>query len=175
MGALFTDLTPKDLHAHCHYIAEIIAPSERVELTMGEKSLEIPFVKRTYKRKADNIGLLIRSGSVGREGLDRIVASLKLESYDLRLRKSAKLKIVSQCTPYWAVDDESMPLHMVAVLKPICRETGHEWLPKLSLNYPVFEIDETLPGTLKIDPLWRAGRSVGRVIGRIVKGLQLAF
>jgi hypothetical protein len=168
-------LTPKDLNAHCHYIARKFAFSDRVALTLGEVAIEIPIVKRTYKRKVDSIGLLIRSGSVGRVGLDRIVDSLKLKSHDLKLRKSAKLRLISQCTPYWQVDDASLPLHFVSVLKLICQETGLEWPPKLSLNYPVYEVDETLPGTLKLDPLWKAGHSVGRAIGRIIKGIYHIF
>ena len=175
MGAIFTDLKPKDLNAHCHYIASKFASNDRVELTLGEAAIEIPIIKRTYKRKVDSIGLLIRSGSVGRVELDRIVDSLKLESHDLKLRKSAKLKMVSQCTPFWTVDDPSLPLQFVGVLKLICQETGLEWPPKFSLNYPVYEVDETLPGTLKLDPLWKAGQSIGRVIGSIIKGIYHVF
>ena len=171
MGAIFTDLTPKDLNAHCHYIAKKLASSDRVELTLGEAAIEIPIVKRSYKRKIDTIGLLIRSGSVGRVGLDRIVDSLKLESHDLKLRKSAKLKIVSQCTTYWPVNDVALSLHFVAVLKLICQETKLIWPPKLTLNYPVYEVDETLPGTLRLDPIWKAGHRLGRAIGRVIKGI----
>jgi hypothetical protein len=72
------NLTPIDLNAHCHYIAKEFASCNRVGLTLGESTIEIPKVKRTYKRKVDSIGLLIRSGSVGRVELDRIVDSLKL-------------------------------------------------------------------------------------------------
>jgi hypothetical protein len=172
---VFSELAPQDLHAHVRYVATKLPRNARVELSLNDGAVVIPIVKRAARHKNNVIRLVIRSGSVGRAALDRIVESLNAESHQLWFRKSAKLKLVSQCAPYWPVSDPALPLHVVAVLKLVCRETGHEWPPHLALHYPIYEVDETLPGRLRQDPFWRAGRAVGRAIGRLVKGSQRAF
>ena len=171
---VFSELTPQDLHPHLRYVAAKLPGNVRVELSLNDGAVVIPIIKRAG-HKDNAVRLLIRSGSVGRAALDRIVESLKIESHSLWFRKSVKRKLVSQCAPYWPVSDPALPFHAVAVLKLVCRETGHEWPPQLALHYPILEVDETLPGRLRQDPFWRAGRTVGRTIGRLVKGSQRAF
>jgi hypothetical protein len=175
MTPIFTDVTPKDLHAHVRYISQRYHPNKRVELALGGTGVVLPIVKYTYQRKRPIVAMHIRSGSVGRGALDRIVGSLKAREQQMRLRKSAKLRLVSQCAPYWPADDVTLPRKIVSVLELVCQETATVWPATMLLAYPTLEVDETLPGTLRTDPFWRAGRAVGRVIGQFVKGWQRAF
>jgi hypothetical protein len=167
-GAVFENLAPHDLHAHVNYLRAILDGPTQAELFLGNSPIGIPIVKRVYKRRPSQIGLLVRSGSVGRVPMDRIVASLQSAGHDLRFRRSAKQRLVSQCTVLWAEDSVLLPNEMISALRVISTEVGEPWPPRLSLQYPRHDLDESLPGELRQTSAYRTGRAIGRFAGRVL-------
>ena len=170
MSSLFRELAPKDLHAHLRYIASGHRSIERAEFFLGEPAIVIPVLRKTFKRKPNRIGLLLRSSSLGRAALDQAFEELDSRGQLVAVRKSAKLKLVSQCMPYWPVSDSTYPAQAVAILQLVCDILAMSWPPQMTLAYVDPNVDSSLPGTLDRGATWRAGRAVGRIASHIIRG-----
>lgn len=167
MGAVFEGLTPGDLHAHIRYVADGM-PSHRAEIILASPGVEIPVLRQTYVRMPAHFGLLLRVSSVGRPALDQLVQSLQGQGMNLKLRKSAKRRLISQCMPYWSVADPSYPLQAVGVLRTVCDSLNFDWPPDIWVVYSGADVNSKLPGTLRRDLAWEAGRVIGRILGRVI-------
>ena len=170
MPSLFRKLAPKDLHAHLRYIASDHLSIDRAELYLGEPTIEIPVLRMTFKRKPDRIGLLLRSSSLGRAALDQAFEELDSRGQAVTVRRSAKLRLVSQCMPYWPVAEATYPAQAVAILRLVCDILAMSWPPQMMLAYVDSNVDGSLPGTLDRGAAWRTGRAIGRIAGQIIRG-----
>ena len=170
MGSLFRELAPKDLHAHLRYIASGHLATNRAELFFGESAIGIPVVRKTFMSKRDRIGLLLRSSSLGRAALDQAFEELNRRGQALSVRRSTKLKLVSQCLPYWPVSDATYPAQAVAILRLVCAILAMNWPLNMTLVYVEPNVDGSLPGTLDRGAAWRTGRALGRITNRIIGG-----
>ena len=170
MPDVFRELAPQDLHPHLRYIADGRLRSNRAEVLLGEHPVVIPALRFTYQRMPNRLGLLLRSSSLGRDALERALDVLQSAGHSLKVRRSAKLRLLSQCMPYWSASDPMCTVHAVAVLSSVCKILGLAWPPSIAVAYMTKELDMTLPGTLDRGSAWSIGFTVGRAVGGLLGG-----
>jgi hypothetical protein len=113
--------------------------------------------------------LLLRSGSVGRDALNRLHSLLISEPYELRIRRSAKLKVLSNCEVVLPITDISFPLKAVTILRKVCDELDLGWPVTFAVGYANQELQMDLPGTFSNRNIfWKAGFATGRFFGKLV-------
>lgn len=168
MPSIFRKLAPQDLHAHLRYFASTDSKSHRAEILLGPPPVEFPVLLFRYRRLPNRIGLLIRSSSVGRGAMDKLFDHLQSEGGDFKIRRSAKLRLVSQITLRWPIADGLYPAAVVAALRKVWDILGRQWPPTIEFIYPLAHVRESLPGTLEHGLGWKVGYALGRVAGRVV-------
>ena len=108
-----------------------------------------------------------RVSSIGKPNLDRLYEIFIRESYDVRVRRSAKLKLMSQFSVVLPIQD-TFPIEAISVLRELCVEMNIEWSQKFSIGYAADETNSDLPGNFELaNPFWKAGYSMGKTIGKI--------
>ena len=170
MGATFRNVSPEDLQTHLRFIASGALPSQRAELLLGTPAIEVPVLHQRLQRQPDRLTIALRSGSIGRSALDEIVESIQSSGQPYKVRRSAKLKIVSQCLPYWSVTDSDFSSTVIGVLSKLWGILEREWPPEVTVTYAEFDLKESLPGVRDPDRAWEAGRAIGRAVRRILRG-----
>ena len=170
MPSIFRKLAPQDLHAHLRYFASTDTKSHQAEIVLGSPPVEFPVLLLRYRRIPHRIGLLVRVSSVGRNAMDRFFDHLQAQGGDFKVRRSAKIKLVSQITLRWQLADELYPASIVGALRTVWDILGHHWPPTVDFVYPLAQVGASLPGTLERDFAWKAGHTIGRIAGRIIGG-----
>ncbi len=166
--AWFDSLEPEQLHAHLRYLANDLGDNSRIEIELCNRNIQIPVTKQEYRRKAPTIALLLRVSYVGREPLEAIYKKLNNDTYNLRIRRSAKKKLLSQLSVLFKTDDPMYPIKAVSILESICTELGEAWPTTLAVGYAIHEVNKTLPGIFSCNnPFWKAGHTIGRVVGTV--------
>jgi hypothetical protein len=170
MGSVFRNVSPEELQAHLRYVASGALPSKHATLLLGNPVIEVPVLHESFVRISDRLILALRSGSIGRSALDEFIEALRSTGQQFKVRRSAKLKLVSQCLPYWSVSDTTFPAQAVSVLRNLYDILGRTWPPSITVSYPTFDAADELPGTRDRDLAGEAGRAIGRAVGRILGG-----
>ena len=166
---IFRELQPSDLHAHIRYIVESQTVSHGAMIIMDQPPIEIPILRFTYKSLTDRIGLLFRTSSVGRTRLKKLVEYLDSQSQPMKIRKSTKLKLISQCTPYWPISETTYPAKAVHVLQAMCQIAERPWPVEFSIYYENHKMTNLLPGTPDRGRAGNAGYLLGRAVGKIMR------
>ena len=169
LPAWFEDLAPEQLHAHIRYLGTELGDRSWIEIELGSSGVVVPASKRVYKRKSPTVTLLLRTSSVGRQPLERMFETLSGESYEIRVRRSAKKKFLSQCKVVLSSGDPTYPLKAVSILRTISCHLDIEWPPNFAVGYIDQEVANGLPGKYRHNSLaWRAGYAIGRTVGEIL-------
>jgi hypothetical protein len=158
------------VHAHLRHFVESEMPSHAAEIVLDPAGVGIPIVRHAYKSKPDSLGLLIRTSSVGRDRLHKIAGHLQSKGQSLKLRRSAKLRLLSQCNVCWPVSDATYPAQAVHILQVISGVLECPWPLELSIVYEAVEVNTSLPGVMDRGKAGNLGYSLGKMIGRIVRG-----
>lgn len=167
---IFRQLKPRDVHAHLRHFVQSGMASHGAKIVIAPVNVEIPIVRQIYKTKADCIGLLIRTSSVGREPLERIARLLESDGQSLKLRKSAKLKLLSQCTAFWPISEATYPAQAVDVLRKLCGALDQTWPTDIGIQYQDTHVSGLLPGVPDRGRAGNLGYALGRRLGRILGG-----
>ena len=137
---------------------------------MGQPAMAIPVLRFVYKNLPDRIGLLVRTSSVGRDVLAKLVPLLESEGQVMKVRKSTRLKLISQCTPHWSVSDATYTSQAVGILRTVCQILEDPWPVDLSVRYVANQVDDSLPGVPDRGRAGNLGYSLGRMVSKLVGG-----
>ena len=118
----YEDLTELDVQAHIRHCALNLAESERMELLFCGTETIVPISRRSFKKNSDQLCVLLRSGHVGREQLMELKSIFQERGHQLRLRRSAKLKLLSNVTVLLPIDDPMLPVKATKLLKSVAEQ-----------------------------------------------------
>lgn len=111
---------------------------------------------------------------MGRENLEALYKTFSKEGYHLRLRRSPKLKLLSQFMISLPCEDTMFPVEACAVLRKICDQMNVEWPTRYNIGYPVHLINRELPSHFRINhPNFQKGYNLGQLLGQTVKKLKI--
>ncbi len=165
--ARYSGVIPQGLHAHLRYLADALPHKASIEISCA--GCVIPCQKEHYKTKRSAVSFRFRVSSLGRANLDHLHKQFSKEAYDTRIRRSPKLKLMSQFSLVLPITD-TFPIEGTSVFRKICDETGIDWPPDIEIGYAINQTNQELPGELIFDdPFWKAGRSLGKRLNRMVR------
>ncbi len=171
----FTGLAPEGLNAHLQHLSRNLADQSSIEIELGD-DVCIPVTKETYVRKADTVSVLIRATEIGREALETLYNNYQSEGAQIRVRRSAKKKLLNRFTVVLSTEDSMYPTKVVSILEQTTLAIGRTWPIEISVGYMVGEFDPRLPGQLTSNSFaWRAGQKVGKFVGSIMNGFKNAI
>lgn len=169
LPAQYHGLRPQDLQRHFIHLADSLPDRGFIEVACAD--FVIPCQKKDYKKKETKIFIRFRVSDFGRPLLDRLFEVFSEQDYDLKVRRSAKLKLMSQFSIGLPVSD-TLPIVAVAVLRTLCDNCDITWPTKFICAYVADQFDPDLPGEFTMDsPFWRAGHTLGKVAGNIMRKL----
>ena len=166
----YDELTEKDIQAHLRYCGSDQFHASRVEFVFCDVGIVVPMVKATYRIKGTTLNVLIRSGSFGPVRLLKLKEELSSLGYDLKTSYTSKRKLLSRVIVRLPIDDGTVAVSGLNVLKSIARAVDLSWPSTLAVGYPLGSEALTLPGTLSFrEPFRNAGYRIGLAVGRLFK------
>ena len=166
----YDELTEKDIQAHLRYCASNQFHASRVEFVFCDVGIVVPMVKATYRIKRPTLNVLIRSGSFGRVRLLTLKEELSRLGYELKVSYTSKLKLLSRVIVRLPIDDGTVAVSGLNVLKSIAKATDLSWPSSIAVGYPLRSEAPTLPGKLSFRaPFRNVGYKIGLAVGKLVK------
>lgn len=98
LPVIYEGITFPDLHPHLNHLLSFPDDHPSAEIYLAGNNLSFPLKTISYKTKTNVIEFRIRSRSVGRDNLLLLDEYLEKKGYDLRRRRSHKLKLLSALT-----------------------------------------------------------------------------
>ena len=162
-------LTESDVQVHLRHIASNLEPRHPVEFLFPEANIVIPMVKHIYKRRVATIDVLLRSGSISRDELEKIRELLQVKSYDLKIYRTSKRKMLRRVIVRLPIDG-TIAITGSNILKELNTMLGFDWPTPIAIGYAVGTRAPGLPGKLSFrQPFRNVGYHVGYAVGRAVR------
>ena len=162
-------LSEKDVQAHIRHSASNLQAGDRVEFLLCEASVVVPMVKHCYRSKPATLDILIRSGSIGRDCLNKLNKSLSKEGFEIRASRTIKRKLLSRVVVRLPIDG-TVAVSGVKILKAINAAAGKEWPTSVAVGYAMGSQKPGLPGRLSFrQPLGNVVYEVGHAVGTLLK------
>ncbi len=170
----FDDVKLELLHMHIRYWASEFPDTCCVHILFPATGVEIPVIKKVFRRKPDNLIMRIQSGYVSRERLAGIREILIKNGFDLKISPSAKSKKVNRIDILISVDNPFLPVMVVNALEVAASRLGIEGLTHVSLGYfSVVSHFERLPGEVSFRSRFVSiGYKIGCTIGRLLRWIS---
>jgi hypothetical protein len=165
----YEGLSEKDVQAHIRHSAANLQPGDRVEFLLCEASVVVPMVKHIYRSKPSTLDVLIRSGSIGRDPLNKLNESLSKEGYELKASRTSKRKLLSRVVVRLPIDG-TVAVNGLKILKAINTALGVDWPTSVAVGYAIGSQRPDLPGRLSFrQPLGNVVYEVGHAVGTLLK------
>ena len=173
LPVIYSECKFQDLHAHINHLLSIQDSYRAAEILFTNLNLTFPLKIITYKTKPNVIEVRILSGSVGRDNLILLDDHLEKKGYDLRRRKSHKLKLLSAINVHISFSSHMVVAEVVTLLKDILTFLNIPIEQKITIGYPMGYESHELPGEFSYrDGIAQLGYKIGRSIGSIVRRIK---
>ena len=165
----YEGLTETDLHVHLRHSATKLRHGERIEVFLNQAGVVIPMVKHLNRRSVATLDVLLRSGSISRDNLEKLHELLVAKSYDLNISHTRKRKLIQRVIVLLPIDG-TIAVTGTKILKMVNDILGYEWPSAIAIGYAVGAQSHGLPGRFsRREPLGNVGYEVGYSVGNFLK------
>ena len=162
-------LSETDVQQHLRHSAGTLKHGECIEVLLCSAHVVVPMVKHIYKRRVATMDVLLRSGSISRDELEKIHELLQVKSYDLKIYRTSKRKMLRRVIVRLPIDG-TIAITGSNILKELNTMLGFDWPTPIAIGYAVGTRAPGLPGKLSFrQPFRNVGYHVGYAVGRAVR------
>jgi len=173
----YRGLTITDLLAHIDYSRIKGKSAHLFELRLCPTGISIPLKQKVYKIKPVELQCTLGSSYFGRDGLSAIRETLKARSFDLKIRYSPKLRLITTVVAAVPMDDPGFESRLTELLKIVARESGFGWPTTMAAEHRSYtNIPKTLPGEVVHNTeMLELGHKFGRAFGALIRYLAIGL
>ena len=165
----YEGLTETDLQVHLRHSANKLRHGERMEVFLSQAGVVIPMVKHLNRRRVATLEVLLRSGSISRDNLEKLHELLLAKSYNLSISNTRKRKLIQRVIVLLPID-RTIVVTGTNVLKIVNDILGYEWPTTIAIGYAVGAQSRGLPGRFSLrEPFGNVGYQVGYSVGNFLK------
>jgi len=170
MPVRFEGVTEDDVKTHLRYCASSLKPGDRVEFLLCDVGVVIPLVKSVYRNKPSTLDVLIRSGSIGRDQLEKLRTSLSAGGYDPKVSLTSKKKLLRRLVVSLNVEDAFISVTGLNVIRSIASALRLPWPCRMAIGYAFGSENLSLPGQLVYRDTYRnMGYRLGYAVGKLLR------
>jgi len=173
----YRDLTITEVLAHIGYSRSIGKSAHLFKLRLSPTGISIPLKLKVYKVKPAELQFILGSSYFGRDGLNAIRKTLKASSFDLKVRYSPKLRLITTVIAAVPIDAPDFESRFIELLKIVAREAGFEWPTTMAAEHASYtNAPLDLPGEVVHNTeMLEFGRKLGRVFGVCIRYLAIGM
>ena len=173
----YRGLTTTEVLAHIDYSRTNGKSAHLFKLRLCPTGISIPLKQKVYKIKPAELQCILGSSHFGRDGLTAIHETLKARSFDLKIRHSPKLRLMTTVVAAVPIDDPSFENRFTELLKIVAKESGFGWPTAIAAEQRSFtNTPRDLPGeVIHNTEMLEFGRKFGRAFGVFVRYLAIGM
>lgn len=172
----YSDLKFHELNAHLNHLLSIQTDQPTAEIEFTDSGITFPLKIIQYKTKPAVLEFRIRSGSVGRENILALDKHLENKGYELRRRKSHKLRLLSAINVHLPCNTYLTGVEMVKLAKEVAEFLDIKKTTRISISYPMGYEKTGLPGKFNYrDFMAQLGYKIGWQLGLINRWFKSFF
>ena len=171
----FVSVPPGEMQRHIAFCARALADGGAAEISFTDRSEVMPLWMRRYRKRPDVLELQLSRGHLGRSAVAELDAEFALQDLDCARKFTPKTKLLSRILVNFPAADAFTPLAVLNSLEAIVRVLGVQppfaysvWHRGPFDSAYAFAADDPIHLPLS----FRAGRAVGRTLGRTIRALS---